>query len=476
MTMTPGKALQFRHRHPFLSCFRRGLLWTLSFTAWLVTVFLLVPGSSHAAGAGQTTPEAQKYPGKGAWEVGQKLAEAAIGQFKAEGAYPKRICALVWGKDSANQEGPMVSFVLALLGTRPQWDSQGNVVGVQPVSLSELGRPRIDVTVVTTGQFRDLFKNEVVLMNRAFRTALAASYDSIITSNPGLRPALDAAVSPLAGAGVLVKGNESLEQNHIARNWVQAARSYLAAGKDAGEAGELAITRIFAPPEGSYGAGVDFTSPVPDGSKLAEQFIGQVGYSYSEKNWGKSASDLFKGLLTDSDALFNCRSNSRDGVFDQDGFPLEYTYLTALSASLEKFGGGKPQLLLGGWSGGREQMPGQAPGLGSPADTGSGGQAAGSVAAPRKDVARNNPVKPQAQAAQLRYLAEKEEADAASADKSIASRQGVQPGRVFEVSAGAMSLQQGRKRMDVDMAVIFLALFLSGAGRKYMEYTREVAR
>jgi len=429
--MTPGKALQFRHRHPFLSCFRRGLLWTLSFTAWLVTVFLLVPGSSHAAGAGQTTPEAQKYPGKGAWEVGQKLAEAAIGQFKAEGACPKRICALVWGKDSANQEGPMVSFVLALLGTRPQWDSQGNVVGVQSVSQSELGRSRIDVTVVTTGQFRDLFKNEVVLMNRAFRTALAASYDSIITSNPGLRPALDAAVSPLAGAGVLIKGNDSLEQNHIARNWVQAARSYLAAGKDAGEAGELAITRIFAPPEGSYGAGVDFTSPAPDGSKLAEQFIGQVGYSYSEKNWGKSASDLFKGLLTDSDALFNCRSNSPE-VFDRDGYPLEYTYLTALSASLEKFGGGKPQLLLGSWSGGREQMHGQAPGLGSPADTGSGGQAAGSV--------------------------------------------GAQPGRVFEVSAGAMSLQQGRKRMDVDMAVIFLALFLSGAGRKYMEYTREVAR
>jgi len=73
LTMTPGKALQFRHRHPFLSCFRRGLLWTLSFTAWLVTVFLLVPGSSHAAGAGQTTPEAQKYPGKGAWEVDTML-------------------------------------------------------------------------------------------------------------------------------------------------------------------------------------------------------------------------------------------------------------------------------------------------------------------------------------------------------------------------------------------------------------------
>lgn len=134
--------------------------------------------------------------------MGQQLAEAAIGQFKAEGAHPKRICALVWGKDS-------------------------------------------------TGQFRDLFKDQAALMDRAFRTTLAASYYSITDSNPGLRPALDAAVSSLAGAGAPVRGNDPLEQNNIARNWVKAAEGYLAAGKGAGEAGELAITRIFAPPEGS---------------------------------------------------------------------------------------------------------------------------------------------------------------------------------------------------------------------------------
>ncbi|MFZ5595860.1 MAG: cobaltochelatase subunit CobN [Bacillota bacterium] len=472
----PGAALQFCRRYPFKSSIRPGLLWTLSFTAWLIAAFLLVPGSSHAAGDGQTLQGIQKLPGKDAWEVGQKLATATISQFNAEGGYPKRVCALVWGKDSAGREGPMISFVLALLGTRPQWDNQENVVGVEALSLSELGRPRIDVTVVTTGQFRDLFKGDVVLMDHAFRTALAASYNSIIASAPGLQTALDAALSPLTGAGATLRGNDPIEQNYVARNWVQSARGYLAMGKGAGEAGELAITRIFAPAEGNYGTGVDFTNPVPDTGKLAEQFIGQVGYSYTEKNWGENSSELLKGQLADSDTLFSCRSNSPDGVLDQDGFPLEYTYLTALSASLEKYGRGKPQLLLGGWSGDREQLSGQLPDLGGPPDIGSGGQTAVAAAAQREVEAQISRAKSQAQGVQLCHLAEKEEPDTASADKSAANRQGARSNGVFEVSAGAMPIQQGRKRMDIYMAAILLGIFLSGATGKYMEYAREVAR
>jgi cobaltochelatase CobN len=489
--------LWFRYNFSFRYIWQ-GLLWILPVAVWLVSLILWVPVASIAADVGQTAGLAN-YPGKGAYEVGQKLAETTVKQFKAEGTYPKRICALVWGKDSANREGPMVSFVLALLGTKPQWDSQGKVIGIQSVSLSELGRPRIDATVVTTGQFRDMFKDEVVLMDRAFRIALAASYDTITASNPGLQASMDAALSPLAGAGVLIKGNEPLEQNYIARNWLQSAKNNLSAGKGAAEAGELAVTRIFAPQKGSFGAGIDFAGPVPERSKMAEQFISQIGCSYTEKNWGKSAAELFKGMLADSGALFNCRSNSRDGILDQDGFPLEYTYLAGLSAALEKLGGGKPQLLIGGWKGGQEQLPepeggaenGQEQllkpeGAGQDQIAGQDGNAVAGgtgpvdkvTAALRKEEVKKTPEKPkpQTKAHQLQYLAEKEDQDVDSVARSNEGRQGVKPGRIFEVSASAMSLRQGLKEIDIVMLVIFLTIFLCGAVRKYLEYSREVAR
>src|SRR5204863_118611 len=61
-----------------------------------------------------------------------------------------------------------IAEALALLGARPVWaEESGRVVGVEPVPLEELGRPRVDVTLRISGFFRDAFPHLVHLVDEA---------------------------------------------------------------------------------------------------------------------------------------------------------------------------------------------------------------------------------------------------------------------------------------------------------------------
>lgn len=80
--------------------------------------------------------------------------------------------------------------------------------------------------------------------------------------------------------------------------------------------------------------------------------------------------------------------------------------------------------------------------------------------------------------ANWQYLIAREEAQASqSANTSISDLQPEQqPGQVFEVSADTapLQLQKEYDNLSIYTAIIFIVLFLSGAGRKYREYTKEV--
>ncbi len=284
------------------------------------------------------TIDPERHPGREAYAVGEKLAREAMRRYRAEkGSYPPRVAAVVWGKETAGREGPMVSFALALLGIRPQWDSAGKVVGLELISTGESGRPRIDVIMVATGLFRDLFKNQVILLDRAHRLSLAASYQSITSAYPELREALDAALAPLEKAGLFMKGDEPLDSNHVAGYWVVAVQKLVAAGHQQKEAGELAVARIFAPPAGELGSGVYVVGSGQDPEKVANQFVNRLSNVYSETDWGVSRPEIFKELLKGCNVLFHCSSESP--ILDQDDLPLEYTYVPGLGAALEKWGG-----------------------------------------------------------------------------------------------------------------------------------------
>ena len=65
-----------------------------------------------------------------------------------EGDYPQPVGLVLWGTALMRTQGDDVAEALALLGVRPVWEAESRrVVGLEPIPLAELGRPRIDVTL-----------------------------------------------------------------------------------------------------------------------------------------------------------------------------------------------------------------------------------------------------------------------------------------------------------------------------------------
>ncbi|MGQ9533245.1 MAG: cobaltochelatase subunit CobN [Desulfotomaculales bacterium] len=289
-----------------------------------------------------------QIPTKAAYELGRKLADEAwqrlVGEAAAAGQPPpEKVAAVVWCVETARDDGTMVSFVLRLMGVHPVWDKAGAVKGnVAPDRLDDLNRPRVDVVVTTSGLFRDIYGQVLVLMDRGFRVALAASYDPIVRDHPDLKGALDAALQPLAAAKLLVKGNDPLDRNFVAKHWVAAAQQLLQAGLPAEEAGILAITRIFAPPVGDYGAGVSHAVEQAwtweDRGQIADLYLQRMSHAYSEQMWGEAHPELLRSLLEGVTAAFHSRSSNLYGVLDNDDC---FDYFGGLSMAIERVNEGR---------------------------------------------------------------------------------------------------------------------------------------
>ena len=95
-----------------------------------------------------------------------------------DGAFPESIAFTLWGTDNIKTYGESLAQVLALVGVRPVADSLGRVNKVELIPLEKLGRPRIDVVVSCSGVFRDLFINQINLMNRVVKMATKADEPS----------------------------------------------------------------------------------------------------------------------------------------------------------------------------------------------------------------------------------------------------------------------------------------------------------
>ncbi|MGC5189095.1 cobaltochelatase subunit CobN, partial [Escherichia coli] len=68
--------------------------------------------------------------------------------------------------------GDDVAQILALMGVRPLWqDGTRQLLGVELIPLSELQRPRIDVTTRISGFFRDAFPHLIDLVDKAVSLA-----------------------------------------------------------------------------------------------------------------------------------------------------------------------------------------------------------------------------------------------------------------------------------------------------------------
>ena len=130
----------------------------------------LINPESVPTGRNLCSISADHTPSEEAWRVGRRLADELLAQHKAStGNYPHRVAFTLWGGEFIRGKGTTIAEILHLIGVRPVWNSRGIVNDVEIIPSKELGRPRIDVLVQTSGQFRDAAASRITLMDKAIQ-------------------------------------------------------------------------------------------------------------------------------------------------------------------------------------------------------------------------------------------------------------------------------------------------------------------
>ncbi len=260
----------------------------------------LTRGCAHVLPTGRNfySVDPKALPTELSWEVGQKLAAEVLARhLEEEGCYPETVGLVLWGTAAMRTQGDDVAEALALLGVRPAWEpATRRVVGVEPVPLEELGRPRVDVTLRISGFFRDAF--------------------------PGLVELLDDAVAMVASL------DEPDERNAVRRH----------GGED---------PRVFGPTPGSYGAGILDLLETRDwrsDEDLAAVYIAWSGWSYGRRGFGVPATDAMKRRFAAIDVAVKNQDNREHDIFDSDDYFQEHGGMVATIRSLT---GRDPKAWLG---------------------------------------------------------------------------------------------------------------------------------
>ena len=247
-----------------------------------------------------------------AWDLGQRSAALLVTDyFQREGAYPQAITLSAWGTANMRTGGDDIAQALALMGVRPRWEwSSGRVIGFEVISLAELGRPRVDVTLRISGFFRDAFPEQIDLIDSAARAVMALDED--------------AADNPAA-----------------ARHRAETA-ALAAAGAVPADAARRAGARVFGSKPGAYGAGLQAMIDErlwQDRADLADIYLGWGGFAYGAGIAGEAERDLFARRLAATDAIVQNQDNREHDLLDSDDY---YQFEGGIAAAVEHLRGTKP--------------------------------------------------------------------------------------------------------------------------------------
>lgn len=222
-------------------------------------------------------------PTKAACDVALVVVERLLESLKQQqGEMPESIAFTLWGTDNIKTYGESLAQVLALVGARPVPDSLGRVNKVELIPLEELGRPRVDVVCNCSGVFRDLFINQMNLLDRAIKAAAEAE--------------------------------EPPEQNFVRKHAMEQAEELNISLRQA-------ATRVFSNAAGSYSANVGIAienGANVDEDQLQEQFVTRKGFALSSDAPGElqEASGLFKSALSKVDVTFQNLDSSEISLTD----------------------------------------------------------------------------------------------------------------------------------------------------------------
>lgn len=252
-------------------------------------------------------------PSQEAWKVGKRLAENLLEtEFKVKGHYPEKVSFSLWATDFISSEGATVAQILYLLGVEPLRDGFGYIRSLQLIPAEQLGRPRIDVVVQTSGQLRDIAASRLELINRA--VAMAAE--------------------------------DGCEHNFVRKSFADAERHLLDKGFSPLEARKYSRERIFGGAGGNYGTGimgmVEKGDSWEEQSRIAEQYIENMGAIYSGnggEEWGTMKKGVFEAALLNTSVVVQPRSSNTWGPLSLDHV---YEFMGGMSAAVRQVTGNDP--------------------------------------------------------------------------------------------------------------------------------------
>ena len=273
----------------------------------------LVNTSAIPSGRNLYGIDAEKTPSTEAWEVGKKLVDQLLRAKKAAtGEYPKKVAFSLWSSEFVRQEGITIAEIFYLLGVEPVRNRRGSVHDVALIPMEELQRPRIDVVVQTSGQFRDLGASRIYLINKAIALASAAN-------------------------------DEGDTENYVKTGSLKAEEMMKERGLSPADARKFSTARVFGGVNGNYGTGI--MGMVENGDsweaedEVALQYINNMGALYTEDNWGHFAPGVFEAALQNTDTVLQPRSSNTWGPLSLDHV---YEFMGGLSSAARYVNGEDP--------------------------------------------------------------------------------------------------------------------------------------
>ncbi|MEL6420111.1 MAG: cobaltochelatase subunit CobN [Pseudomonadota bacterium] len=145
------------------------------------------------------TTDPRSVPTRAAYAQGVTLGEELMRRhLQDEGDWPRGLIVDLWGSATMRTAGEDFAMALHLMGIRPVWDAGSErVSGIEVLPITELERPRIDVTLRVSGLFRDVFPTLSALFAQAVRTL--AARDEATDWNPYVGDAANRVFGPQPG-------------------------------------------------------------------------------------------------------------------------------------------------------------------------------------------------------------------------------------------------------------------------------------
>jgi cobaltochelatase CobN len=258
--------------------------------------------------------DVRAVPTPSAWRIGQLAAERLVeGYWQEAGEWPRAVALSGWGTANMRTGGDDIAQVLALIGARPLWEeASGRVTGFAITPLSELKRPRVDVTFRVSGLFRDAFPTQMDIIDSAIRAI--AALDEPEDANP-------------------IAASASAKMRELENSGVPAALAQ-----------RQATYRIFGSKPGAYGAGLQ--ALIDEGhwdsrADIADVYLAWGGYAYGGGLEGTAARGDLAERLAGVDLVAQTQDNREHDILDSDDY---YQFMGGLAATVETLRGKSPRV------------------------------------------------------------------------------------------------------------------------------------